>query len=183
MNLIMQAANDQGLSDSETALFVAAIAGLTTVLVAVLGAWITAARARSDRRREVYSKATRSALAWTEFLYRVRRRQEGKEHELVGKFHDAQEELAFYRAWIGSDSIFVQRSFAKLVTKVKSVAEPLIEAAWKEDVRDAPGDARPEDEHSSVDIALEDFLRDVRSHLSLWPWRWLAVAWRNRKSK
>lgn len=182
MAVFLQTTTEQGLSDSETALLVAAVGAGVTILLALFGALVSFTHARSDRRRGVYSEATRSALAWTELLYRVRRRETGKEHDLIDKFHDAQEDLSFYTAWIGSDSVFVQRSFTRLVNAVKSETEPLIQAAWKEGPRKPPGDALPDDQHPNVTAAQNTFLKDVRAHLSVWPWSRLAVAWRNRDS-
>lgn len=135
-----------------------------------------------DRRRKLYGEAVKAALAWKELLYRVRRRPSGDEgaRELISKFHEAQERLDFYHAWIGTESKSLSRSYDTLVRGVKSRTERSIKQAWEEDVRDLPGSARPDDVHPNVDDLTERFLQDVRSHLAIGPHRRISLWFRNR---
>jgi hypothetical protein len=161
-----------------------AILGMsTTLLVAFLSALALYFSSKRDRRRALYSEAVQAILGWGEMLYRVRRRDRDQSRELISTFHDLQKKLSYYEAWIGSESIFMSRSYGRLIKAVKSSTEKLIQDAWKEEVRVVPGDAVPADEHPKLAGAVDDFLRDVRSHLSPFFWRKFALAFRNRDVK
>jgi hypothetical protein len=165
------------LTDTERALLVAAIPAAATILVAVLAALAAYLSSKRDRRRGLYSEAVRAALAWQEQLYRVRRRGADQERALTEPFHELQEQLTYYEAWIGSESKYLCRSFGRLVKTTKQKTEPLIKEAWRAEVgADWAGAETPE-----LSEATASFLADVRSHLSPWPWRRCAAAWRNRK--
>ena len=159
-----------------------AIPASAAIIVAVLSALAAYLAAKRERRRSLYSEAVKAAVAWEEMLYRVRRRGEGAERDLIDRFHELQDNLTFYSAWVGSESKYMSRSYKNLTKSVKSATEDLIKAAWKEPIRPVPGDALDGEPHPDIDRYVEAFLADVRSHLSPLPWRKLAVAWRNRKS-
>lgn len=169
------------LSDTERALAVAGTAAAATIIVALLTVLAAYLAAKRERRRDIYSQAVRSAVAWKEMVYRLRRRTKGQERELIDHFHDLQDQLAYHQAWVGSDSRYMKRSYDKLVVGVKAKTEPLITAAWAAPVRPVPGNAEPGDDHPDLSDLVDKFLTDVRSHLSPWVWRKAAVAWRNRK--
>ena len=163
------------------AVLIAVLGACATVLVAIIGGLWAYLAAKRERRRVLYSEAVKSAVGWKEMLYRVRRREQGQERELINKFHDLQDELAYHQSWVGSESEHMQRSYDRLVAGVKGRTEPLITAAWAEPVRPVPGNARPGDEHPEVSDLTNTFLVDVRDHLSPWPWRRLKVRERNPK--
>jgi hypothetical protein len=169
------------LTESERAIVVASIAGAVSISVAVLGALAAYFAAKRQQRRATYSEAVRAATAWKELLYRVRRRQEGQAGAIVELFHEAQDSLSYYEAWIGAESKYMARSYKRLVAAVKHQTEDPIRNAWRQKLRPLPGDAVPEDVHPDVGGAVSAFLKDLRSHLSPLPWRKLAVVWRNRK--
>ncbi len=160
-----------------TKLLVTAGVTLTVAILSVLAAYLASKR---DRRRALYSEAFRAAVSWKEMLYRVRRRAAGQEHELIERFHDLQDQLSYYQAWVGSDSAVMQLSYDHLVREVKVRTEDLITAAWGDPMRPAPGTATADDSHPDLSDLTASFLADVRSHLSPWPWRKIAVRWRNR---
>jgi hypothetical protein len=153
-----------------------------TLIVAILSALTAYLASKRERRRSLYSEAVKVAVAWEEMLYRVRRRGEGAERELIDRFHELQDNLSFYDAWVGSDSQYMSRSYRKLTRGVKTETEGLIKAAWKEPIRPIPGDAQDCETHPNIGPFVDAFLTDVRSHLSPWPWRKAAVASRNRKT-
>lgn len=169
------------LSENERALLIALIAGSVSLVVAAVGVIASYFANRREQRRLTYSQAVRAATAWKELLYRVRRRRPGDEASIVELFHQAQDDLVYYEAWVGADSRFMARSYSRLVKAVKSDTEALIRQAWESDVRPAPGNALDDDVHPEISSAVGAFLQDVRSHLSPWPWRKIAMAWRNRK--
>lgn len=169
------------VSDNERAVLTAVVAGAVSLTVAVLGALAAYLAGKRQQRRGTYSEAVRAATAWKELLYRVRRRQRGGAPAIIELFHVAQENLAYYEAWVGAESKYMARSYKRLVRAVKAKTEPLIQEAWKGNVRIAPGDALPTDLHPALDADVGAFLKDVRSHLSPWPWRKIAMVWRNRE--
>ena len=63
------------------------------------------------------------------------------------------------------------QSYRALIRGVKRRTEPLITAAWKDGVRDLPGNAKDGDVHPDVSELTEAFLDDVRSHLSPNPFK------------
>lgn len=153
----------------------AAVAGLRWIGITVTG--------RRERERELYGKAYRSAMAWKEMLYRLRRRVHdgASEQALVDRFHDLQEDIDYYTGWTASEGRWIGRSYARLVRDIKQEAQPLIREAWTEHEQRPPAESvRPTDRHpTGVDDASERFLKDVRNHLSLWVVPKLLVVWRN----
>jgi hypothetical protein len=167
------------LTDTEVKFVVAGVAAVSALTVALLSAFIARAFVGRDRRRLMYGEAFRAALEWREMLYRVRRRDNNAENdrEIMNRFHDLQERLDYYEGWIGSESKFRRRSFQKLVKAAKDATSSGIQAAW-----DRPGKSgnTDEDRRPEIDTMVVDaYLRDVRGHLSVQPWRWLGTAWRN----
>lgn len=155
----------------------------TTLLIAVLSALIGYFSSKRERQRKLYSEAIQAVLSWKEMLYRVRRRTEGQEGELVKQFHLLQDNLSFYEAWIGVDSKYMSRSYSKLVEGVKSEVLPLIRKAWDEPIRSSPGNATDTDVHPEVRPIVVSFLADVRSHLSPNIFRKIAVQIRNTEQE
>lgn len=155
----------------------------TTLTVAILGCVIAYLASKRERRRQLYGEAVQAIVSWGEMLYRVRRREESQACELINSFHDLQDKLSFYEAWIGSESRYTSRSYSRLVREVKTACEPLIRDAWEKPVRPVPGNAIADDVHPALKPHVDAFLADVRSHLSPLPWRKAAVAWRNRERK
>ncbi len=142
----------------------AAIAG-AFALVSVVAATVRAPR---DRRRELYSRAFADAMSWQEGLYRVRRRDNTSEQDLLltARFHDLQERIDHHRAWLASESIPLARSYCRFVSHVKGECQPLITAAWAD-----PGKPPSSAGHASsthprgIDEQASRFLFDVRLHL------------------
>lgn len=159
---------------SETALAIA-VPAATAVIVAVLAAFAAYSAAKREQRRALYSEAIKVAVGWEEMLFRVRRRREGQEQELIERFHELQDELTYHRAWVGTDSKYMKRSYDKLAQAVKSAMGDPVKQAWADGIRPLPGDALPSDTFPRVDAEVDRFLADVRSHLSPMPWRKLIV--------
>jgi hypothetical protein len=145
-----------------------AIAG--AILTAVVAGALVWYQARGDRRRSLYSSAYKAAMSWAEMVYRVRRRCEGQEQELVARFHDAQEDISYHEGWLSTESAALGRSYCKFVAAVRAAASPLIQAAWKEPVRPLVEHTRDGDGHPDVRAVRDAFMLDVREHLSIWPW-------------
>jgi hypothetical protein len=136
---------------------------------AAVGSTIAATvRGPRERRRTLYSDAFRDALAWQECLYRVRRRDNSPEQqrELIERMHDLQERINHHRAWLASESVYLARSYCRLVAHVKKECLPLINRAWQ-----TPGEDPSSTNHGSqvhprdIDAQASRFLFDVRLHL------------------
>lgn len=169
------------MSDSEIKILTAGLAAAVTLLVAVFTASVARGSTRRTRRLDMYAQAYRAALEWRELAYRVARRG-GSEEEaraLVERFHDLQERLTFHEGWIGSESRYLQKSYRKFVSQTRVAFEDPIRNAWES------GQINPVWGKVQIDAADppdgDTFLRDVRAHLSIQPWRRAAVLWRNRK--
>lgn len=165
-------------SSNTLAVAVPAAASITVAVLTGLAAYLASKR---ERRRGLYGEATKAAVGWHEMLYRVRRRGVADDRKLIEQFHDLQDQITYYRAWIGSESQYVQRSYDRLVLAVKAATQPLINQAWDQPVREPPANALPDDVHPGISGDTAAFLKDVRSQLSPWPWRKLAVRCRNRQ--
>jgi hypothetical protein len=164
MILLTTAAETSGISGVIP--WAAVAAGIFTLA----GLAISRFSERRDRRRTLYSEAYRAALAWVEMLYRVRRRDPEHPYELAAQFHKLQEDIDFYQGWIESESIAFGRAYRHLVLEVKALTLPDIQAAW------AAGPVDPQqgfslqgETHPPVEPAKQQFLKDLRAHLSLKP--------------
>lgn len=174
------------LASLDPPVLAALIAAASALLLAVLRALASLFSAARDRRRELYGRAYRDAMAWVETLYRIRRRASGPqaERELVERFHDLQERIDYHRGWLGSESRYLAHSYCQLVLAIKRATEPLIQVSWQQPPRSPGGPAPAEERHPHVEAHTLRFLTDVRLHLSLWPLLPLArLAWRNREEE
>lgn len=108
-------------------------AALVAAVTALAVAWSGRIAQRQDARRSLYSEAYKTALSWVEMLYRVRRRDPAKEHDLVEQFHTLQEQLDYHQGWIESESRALGRAYRDLVATVKHETAEGIRQAWKEE--------------------------------------------------
>ena len=148
------------------------------LLVATGVAWHALWRSGQDRRRSLYSDAYRTAMAWAEMVYRVKRRSEGSADAIVARFHDLQEQIAYHQGWLMTEAPELGRSYARLVRAVREEAEPHIQQAWQEPIA-APGAPVVRVPAPITRAEATRFLTDARDHLSAWPWKRWAVRKRN----
>lgn len=168
------------MNTTETSLLAAGIAAAATNTAVLIGSFAAHLGGSQSRRRSTYGDALRTVVAWTEMSHRLRRRNTGLDAEMIDRFHTLQEDLAYHQGRIGSESKFVERSFIRLILAAKS--------ATKDPIKQALGnttvDLSVPDSSNAVDVStdIELFLKDVRAHLSPWPWRKFGLAHRNRKN-
>jgi hypothetical protein len=157
---------------------ISAFGAIIVVMIAAFGAYLTE---RRQRRQNLYGEAYRAALAWQEMLYRVRRRAAGQESDraLINRFHELQEKINYHQGWIATESVWLGRSYAKLVDAINRKTAGLIHEAWKSPVRDSTNGTLNTDQHPTIDNDCRRFLFDVRCSLSLWQWPKLFVIVRN----
>ncbi len=150
--------------------WVTPLVSVSVAVVAALAAWFTA---RVSERRRLYAEAISAALLWVELLYRVRRRGSDNEEvcrSIVDRFHDTQEKITFYEAWVGSENEAMRLSYKNFTDGVKAATGELIREAWDDNPRPLPGEGTEDDLHPErIDQITEVFLNDVRARLS--PWR------------
>jgi len=161
---------------------IAALIALGTLLLRAAGLVLSG---QQSRQRDLFSKAYGAAMAWSELLYRVRRRANTEEAEfaLTARFHDLQEQIDYYEGWTASEGAAIGRSYCLFVKAIKEASECLIQEAWTIPGR-PPGQAAPAGElHPDLHPARERFLADVRHQVSLWLVPRLLVVCRNRKPK
>lgn len=148
-----------------------------SVVLFVLSNWLNSVRNRHDRSREIFSRALASMHEYREFPYVIRRRRKTAPEEerirISSELQRVQADLAFYSAWLQTESPHVHRKFAELLAELRRVAGSAMREAWLEPALD---------EDSAIDMpdlgydalkSLEDeYLEEVIHHLSVWP-RWL----------
>lgn len=148
------------------------VAALVTGVVTLAGMAWTRMNQRRDQRRTLYAESFKAALAWVEMLYRVRRRGPDQTYELAGQFHSLQEKIDFHQGWIAAESRALGRAYCRLVLVVKHLTFEPIKAAWKEaPCRPEDGFSLAEETHPPVARAKDQFIEDLRDHLSLNPVR------------
>ena len=155
----------------------AAITAAVSILLFVLTHWWNGQRERLTRSREVFSKAYSVVQEYKEFPYVIRRRRaDAPEEERVrisSELRRIQADLAFYSAWLMTESPHVHRSFSELLEQLRRLAGTAMHEAWLEPA------AKDDSKMNMPDIGLSTltryesaYLEEVVDHVSLWP-RWL----------
>lgn len=146
---------------------------LIPLLIWVGNAMLTGRRQKNERKREVFSSAYAAIAAYKEFPYLVRRRSSNSVEErqrISEELRECQKSLAYYTAWIATESHIVSHAYGRLVEELCAVAGGYIHEAWLR----LPIDS---DENMNVtDIELgaltpfeKAFTQAITDDLSLWP--------------
>lgn len=129
-------------------------------------------RKREDdaRRRELYSNAYRAALEWCEGVYRVRRRTPdgSQDYELVERFHDLQERIAFHEGIMATESTVLGRAYRDLLGSVMGECRPLLVDAWSRPGRAPTDPTPPEEKAPNIAVAKALFCETVRKQMAPW---------------
>jgi hypothetical protein len=144
----------------------------------ILGHLLTRSSERRQARAVLCAEAFKTAIAWREMIYRVRRRsgEPTEDRALIERFHKLQEDIDFHEGWIGAESVWLGRSYSLLVKSVKLECRDLIDEAWRSELR-KPVDGTPKaDKHPAIEEACRRFLFDVRAHLAPICFPWLKIA-------
>jgi hypothetical protein len=137
-------------------------------------------RENDARRRDLYSCAYRAGLEWCEGVYRVRRRKPDgtQDHELIERFHDLQERIAFHEGMLSTESADLGKAYSAFLRAVMSECKPLLKDAWSQPGR-SPTDPTPDDEKNpDLKEAKAGFCQAVRKHMTPW-WKQPFAADRN----
>ena len=160
----------------------AAIAGAVSLAVLAINSWLTGHRDRVNRRRDLFSKAFTSAVAYREFPYVVRRRRSSRPEDerirISTELRKVQEDISYYASWLSTESRHVSEAYGALIGRLREVAGCEIRKAWSE----CP--VRSDDEMNINDLGLgvlnaqeQAYLLEVADHVSTLP-RWLRRTFR-----
>ena len=155
----------------------AAITASVSILVFVIANWWNGRLVGLTRSREVFSKAYSVVQEYKEFPYVIRRRKisapEEERLRISSELRRVQADLAFYSAWLSTESSYVQNSYSELLAQMRRVAGNAMHDAWLESA------AVDDSEMNMPDIGLSAlanyesaYLQEVVDYLSLWP-RWV----------
>ena len=154
----------------------AAVTGAVSLLIFVVTNWRNGQRERLARSREVFSRAYVAVQEYKEFPYVIRRRRkEAPDEERVRistELRRVQSDLAFYSAWLRTESRHVHRSYTGLLEQVRAVAGAAMQEAWLEPpIEDDSGMNMPDLGLSALAPYESVYLDEVVHHLTFWP-RW-----------
>lgn len=155
----------------------AAITGSVSFLLLVITNWWNGRRERLTRNREVFSKAFAAVQEYKEFPYVIRRRRKSSPEEerlrISSELRRVQADLAFYSAWLRTESSCVHHRYSELLAQMRSVAGKAMHIAWLEPAAENDAEMNMPDLGLSAIAPYESaYLEEVVAHLSLWP-RWL----------
>jgi len=155
----------------------AVIIGAVSFTVFVLTNWWNGERERLTRSREVFSKAYAAVQEYKEFPYVIARRREDTPEEerirISSELRRVQVDLAFYSAWLTTESRHVHRSFSELLDQAREVAGAAMHEAWLQPAAAQDSEMNTLKLDMSVLASFEcAYLEEVVDHLSLWP-RWI----------
>jgi len=163
--------SESGLSSAVTA---AAIGGAVSLFALALNAIIGGWRERVVRQRQEFSKAFAACLAYEEFAYVVRRRRSNAPQEerirISSELSIVQRELAYYSAWLATESKDVSKAYENLVAKLRETAGAKIREAWLTPPIESDKDMNiPDLGLGTLKPLKEAYLLEVAYHLSLVP--------------
>ena len=145
-------------------------------IVFVLTNWWNGERERLSRSREAFSKAYAAIQEYKEFPYVIMRRRSGAPEEervrISSELRKVQTDLAFYSAWLMTESRHVHRSFDELLEQMRNVAGVAMHEAWLQPAVGDDSDMNmPKLDMSSLASYESAYLEEVVDHFSLWPRR------------
>ncbi len=154
-----------------SAVTAAAIGGAASLLALAINAIISGWRNRIARQRQEFSKAFAACVAYEEFPYIVRRRRNNAPQDervrISSEFSIIQRELAYYSAWLATESKNVSRAYENLVAQLREIAGAKIREAWVTPPIDSDSDMNMPDLGLSVLKPLKEaYLLEVAYHLS-----------------
>lgn len=160
--------SETGLSSAVTA---AAIGGAVSLMALALNAIISNWRDRVARQRQEFSKAFAACVAYEEFPYIVRRRRsdvpQDERVRISSELSIIQQELAYYSAWLATESTNVSKTYETLVAKLREIAGAKIHEAWLTRPIDSDsGMNMPNLGLSELKPLKETYLQEVAYHLS-----------------
>lgn len=113
----------------------------SSVVVAVIGALVTATLVRRKSREEAYARgrtvfaeALEACAAYREYPYAIRRRRadqpEAERQRLSDAIRETQVRLTYYSGWTAAESEAVGTAYARLVAATRAAAGRAMHDAW-----------------------------------------------------
>lgn len=163
--------NETGFSPVITA---AVIGGAVSLLALALNTIISNWRERISRQRQEFSKAFAACIAYEEFPYVIRRRRNNVPQDerirISSELSVIQRELAYYSAWLATESTSVSKAYETLVAKLRETAGVKIREAWLTPPIDSDsGMNMPDLGLKELKPLKEAYLQEVIYHLSMIP--------------
>ena len=154
-----------------SAVTVATIGGAISLLALAINAFISSRRDRIVRQRQEFSKAFAACVAYEEFPYVVRRRRNNAPQDervrISSELSIIQRELAYYSAWLATESSDVSKAYETIVAKIREVAGAKIREAWLTPPIDSDSGMNiPDLGLSTLKPLKETYLLEVAYHLS-----------------
>ena len=155
---------------------VAAITVAGSILLFVITNLWNGRRTRLARSRDEFSKAFVAIQDYKEFPYVIRRRAkqrpEDERARISAELRRIQSEVAYYSAWLRTESSYVNDSFVELLSRVREIGGQAMHEAWLEPAsEDDSGMNMPDLGYSGLTPYENAYLEEVVDHLSFWP-RW-----------
>ncbi len=162
----------------------AVIIGAVSFAIFVLTNWWNGERERLTRSRGVFSKAYAAVQEYKEFPYVIRRRRKDTPEEerirISSELRRVQADLAFYSAWLTTESRHVHRSFSELLEQTRKVAGTAMHEAWLEPAAEDDSSMNmPKVDMSALAPLETAYLEEVADHLALRP-RWVRRLFRRK---
>ena len=156
-------------------LVAAALTAAVSIFLWVANTLLTARRETISRQRDTFSKAYAACVAYQEFPYIIRRRGIDGEKErsrISSELRSIQQDLAYYSAWISTESAHVGQEYETLVAILRQVVGSYMHDAWARPPIDSDVAVNITDiDLSSLEEPKRAYIAAVREHLSLFP-RW-----------
>jgi hypothetical protein len=164
----MRTATIEGASLLESGVVAAVVAGLVSLTTLAASGW----RARLDRQRQLFADAFEAIVAYREFAYIVRRRQDhsaGERSRISSELSAVQARIASLEARVRVEAPKVGEAYAALVTRAREVAGQQIRSGWDAPPLPPEATGRIEDvDMSSMNVSDDLYLDAVRAHLAWW---------------
>lgn len=149
------------------------LAVFTPLLLWVANMFLTGRREKQERKRGVFASAYSAVIDYKELPFVVRRRRDSSSDErqrISNEIRQCQRSLAYYSAWLSTESLRVSQSYIVLVNNLRMVAGKYIHDSWL--LPPASSDAAMN--IADIDLSVlhtfqEGFIRASRDDLSCWP--------------
>ena len=158
-------------SESVWTSLIAASISLAISLLAIVSRSIGESRAR---QRSLFAEAFASCVSYREFPFAIRRRRADKPGDerlrISEALREIQGKLAYYTAWIESESNWVGKHYEEMLKLTRSQAGSQMKEAWNADAANSDSDMNVRGIDMSVYTPSDSrYVVSVRDHLSWWP--------------
>lgn len=153
----------------------AVVGAFSSLVVAAVTGWRRAYREDVARRREHFAGALAVTAAYCEFPFVIRRRgtndPEGERLRISTELREVQQRIAFYQAWLRTESTSVADAYDQLVCEIRKIAGAQMRDAWEQAPISSDGEMNISDiDQGEIDEFREAYLDAVRQQCSWRGW-------------